>query len=101
MSESPETRCRRCGRPVLRARHAITDRVAEYDRIPNAAGTWHLAVETAPATYPRGHDAGSSAFGVRHAAIETLVAIHDPRADVRYVPHSETCSNATLFGGDY
>jgi hypothetical protein len=71
-----EARCKGCGRPIVWARHAISDKAMPFDAEPHDHGTWNLR----------------DGFAGRD-----LIAVHDPQADVRYVPHHATCPAVDQF----
>jgi hypothetical protein len=71
-----EARCKGCGRRIVWARHAISGKAMPFDAEPHTHGTWDL----------RQGFAGADA-----------IAVHDPHADPRYVPHHATCPAVDQF----
>jgi hypothetical protein len=69
-------RCRGCGKPILWARHASSGKPAPFDHEPSDAGTYDL----------RPTFAGDG-----------LMAVYDPQAEPRYVPHHATCEQVGMF----
>lgn len=69
-----EARCKGCGRPIFWARHATSGKAMPFDAEPSDHGTWDLRLNA------RG-----------------LAAIHDPKAETRYVPHHATCPKVEQF----